>query len=136
VTCTVDYGHDTAAHERYGADAVYAALRARRSGDVVTGPLVVQLGPGRAYLDGRELGFARYDWAVLAYLGERLGDLCTLAEIAADVWGQAYADQWGPIGYQPVRNNVTRIRRALGAASELLENELGRGYRLRDEPPW
>jgi DNA-binding winged helix-turn-helix (wHTH) protein len=135
-TCTDLYGHDPVVHERHGADAVHAALRAQRTGDVVTGPLVVQLGPGRAYLDGRELGFAPYDWQVFAYLAERLGDLCTLGEIVLDVWGQAYYDDWKWKGWQPVRNNIMRIKQALGPAAPLIENEPGRGYRLADAPPW
>lgn len=134
-TCTDLYGHDPSTHEQHAADAVYAELRARRSGDVVTGTLVVQLGPGRAYLDGRELGFAPYDWQVFAHLAERLGDLCTLGEIVLDVWGQAYYENWRVKQWQPVRNNIMRIKQALGPAAPLLENEHGRGYRLADAPP-
>lgn len=134
-TCTDRYGHDPVLHERHGADAVHAELRARRSGDVATGRLLVQLGPARVYVDGLERAFAPYDWEVLAYLAERLGDLCTLGEITAGVWGQAYYENWRPKRWQPVRNNITRIRRALGVASALIENDGLGGYCLRDEPP-
>lgn len=133
-SCTDRFGHDPVLHEQYGADAVYAERRARRSGDIVTGPLLVQLGPARAYLDGVELGLWPNDWEVLVYLAERLGELCTLGEIVAGVWGQAYVDSWQSLNFQPVRNNLMRIRRAFGSASALLENERWRGYRLRDEP--
>jgi DNA-binding winged helix-turn-helix (wHTH) protein len=134
-SCTPAYGHDPLTHEQHGADAVYADLRARRAGDVVTGPLVVQLGPAGVYVDGAEIALAPYDWEVLAYLAEHLGDLCTLGEITASVWGQAYYDNWKWKRWQPVRNNIMRIKQALGPAAPLIENEPGRGYRLADAPP-
>jgi hypothetical protein len=134
-SCTPAYGHDPLTHEQHGADAVYADLRARRAGDVATGRLLVQLGPAGVYVDGAEIALAPYDWEVLAYLAEHLGDLCTLGEITASVWGQAYYDNWKWKRWQPVRNNIMRIKQALGPAAPLIENEPGRGYRLADAPP-
>ena len=134
-TCTVDYGHDPSTHEHHGANAAYAELRARRSGDVVTGPLLVQLGPGRVYVAGREVPLAPLPFAILAHLAERLGDLCELPGVVADVWERAYTTGAPASVSHTLRVYVSRLRASLGQAGALIETETGRGYRLRDEPP-
>lgn len=132
--CTAVYGHDPLAHEMHGADAVYATIRSRRSGDVATGPLLVQLGPSRVYVAQVEVRFPHYEFELLAHLAERLGDVCTTREITAGVWDQTYASAAYRDAAHTTRVYMARIRQKLGQAGRLIETEFARGYRLADEP--
>jgi two-component system phosphate regulon response regulator PhoB len=103
------------------------------SGDVATGPLLIQLGPGRVFVDGVETALSAVEYTLLAYLAVRLGDLCWAADILDATWGRGWAAT-PEYGRQVVRVHVHRLRVKLGAASGLVENEVGRGYRLADAP--
>lgn len=131
--CTSEHGHDAAAHERYGADAVHAAIAARASGDVVTGPLLVQLGPARVFVGAVELAIAAAEYRLLAALADRLGELCPHADLIAAVWGTGWSVAMDDGGHL-LRTYVGRLRGRLGVAASLLETEIGRGYRLADAP--
>jgi len=130
-SCTLAYGHDPATHEQHGADAVYAELRARRSGDVATGRLLVQLGPARVYVDRAEVALSPTEYRILAHLAERLGDVCSVEEVTRDVWGARYVED----GAHLLRVNLARLRADLGHARSLLETARDHGYRLADAPP-
>ena len=130
-TCTQAYGHDAVTHEQYGADAVHAALRDRRSGDVATGRLLVQLGPGCVYVDNAEVALSPTEYRILAHLAERLGDLCSVEEVTRDVWGASYVDDAPHL----LRVNMARIRAHLGRARSLIVTARDRGYPLCDAPP-
>ncbi|GLY19804.1 DNA-binding response regulator [Kineosporia sp. NBRC 101677] len=80
----------------------------------------------------RELPLTRKEFALLRYLMSKPGHLVAAEELLEHVWDEN-ADPFT----QTVRVTVGTLRRKLSSEGEpqLLETVVGRGYRLREEPP-
>jgi DNA-binding winged helix-turn-helix (wHTH) protein len=135
--CTQRYGHHAPTHEAYGRDAVYAEIAVRRTGQVRTGPLLIDFDAGSVSVDAHDVPISATEWGVLAYLASRLGALCGPADIVMAAWDTATAEHWAlPHGrcsdrWSTLRMTVLRLRARLGPAGPLVETVIGRGYRLR-----
>lgn len=134
--------HDPLDHEAYGQGAIGRAYRVLDGATIRTGRLLLDGATGRALVDGRAVGLGPIETRFLFYLAQNLGRLCFQAELLHAVWGPEYATEtparWDPktmLESHLLRVNVSRVRRKLGEAADLLETVTGRGYLLRAEPP-
>lgn len=102
-------------------NALRSGPAARRS----VGPLRLDLRARRAYAHGEPLVLPPKQFAVLAALAERGGDLVTRDELLREVWGSDYR------GYDhAVDQAVHALRQAL-PQPDWIETVRGVGYRLR-----
>jgi DNA-binding response OmpR family regulator len=114
---------------------------------VRTGNLTVELRSRRVWVDGARVAVTGREWAILAYLAERLGCWCPNDDIVSVVWGPEWLFM-PPVGARAQRAgphllhvNLCRLRARLGSASTLITSgvegsESGGGRRLEDVPPW
>ncbi len=98
--------------------------------------LDVNVAAGVVRLDRRRIDLSAKEFALLACLHERRGEVCSKDEIGQSVWPEYDGDVYD---YQ-IENLVHRLRQALEVAPSeprLLVTVRGRGYKLisRDEPP-
>jgi DNA-binding response OmpR family regulator len=131
--CSEQYGHHAETHDRAGREALYAELAARRSGQVRTGLLVVDFDTDRVTIAGAEPPLTPMERDVLGYLAAHLGAPCRHYDLIEAVWDTATAEAWtgGQRPSHTLRVVLSRLRVKLGAAGDLLETVIGRGYRLR-----
>jgi DNA-binding winged helix-turn-helix (wHTH) protein len=113
--------HDPEAHETWGR------LNASPLGGAVvaSGPLVVDRVRRTVHVGQREVDVTPREWAILDYLAEHVGRICTSDEILTAGWGSGWGYAVGML-----RTNMTRLRQKLGPCGALLQNAPGRGYRL------
>ena len=64
----------------------------------------------------------------MEYLGQRMGQAVSIADLLEDVWGQAFDG-----GSNVVDAVVRGLRKKLGSRAVMLETVQGVGYRLRNE---
>lgn len=122
--------HDPDAHETYGR-LVERDAQLRREG-IRTGPLAINLGNGTATVCGAEVRLTPREWALLAYLSERLGQWCPAEEVYAAIWGAE--DAWKNRLHN-ISVIVHRLREKLGAdGAGLIEVYAGKLRLLRREP--
>lgn len=98
--------------------------------------LDVNVAAGVVRLDRRRIDLSAKEFALLACLHERRGEVCSKDEIGRSVWPEYDGDVYD---YQ-IENLVHRLRQALEvdpSEPQLLVTVRGRGYKLisRDEPP-
>jgi hypothetical protein len=116
--------HDAAAHEAYGAE------HANDLRIVSTGPLVVDLGTSRVYVEGAEVRITPREWGILEALARRPGAVVAHADLLSEGWGpESIGDN------HMLRIAVTRLRQRLGSASPLIVNRMNAGYLLEMAPP-
>lgn len=92
------------------------------------GPLLLDLGKRRAFLDGEELVFTPVEFDMLWHLSEHAGYVYAPREISDIIWGSGFWD-----GGQNVQTHMSRLRRKLEKAYEdhcFIEAVWGQGYRF------
>jgi two-component system, OmpR family, KDP operon response regulator KdpE len=96
------------------------------SSELRVGTLLVDLTRRTATRDGINLDLTSHEFALLAYLAQHAGKVCTHEMILRKVWGSGYG-----VERNYVRVYVHRLRRKLGDESgEVLRNHPGVGYEL------
>ncbi len=118
---------------------VRAALRTHARGERPDEP-VLEIGPVRidvarheVRVRGELVHLTPIEHRLLLVLARHAGRVVTHRQLLQEVWGPGAASQ-----NQYLRVHMTHLRRKLErdpARPELLENELGVGYRMRDLPP-
>ena len=96
------------------------------------GPLLLDLERMEARLEGNPLPLTRREFALLAYLAERPGRVCTREELLEAVWGPDYLGT-----PRTVDQHVLQLREKLGEdpkAPRYLLTVFGVGYKLAEEP--
>jgi two-component system phosphate regulon response regulator PhoB len=108
---------------------IKAVLRRSGGGEpgerVVQGPLTLDLGAHRAYVDGAEVELTALEFRLLHQLMSRPGRVQTREQLLADVWGIT-----SPLETRTVDTHVMRLREKLGSGRELVETVRGVGYRM------
>ncbi len=94
--------------------------------DTPVAKLEVDVSAGVIRLNRQPLALAPKEFALLVYLHERVGQICSKDEIGTAVWPEYQED--GVFDYQ-IENLVRRLRSKLGDI-ELLVTVRGRGYKL------
>lgn len=90
------------------------------------GPLCIDFAGHRVTMDGDAVRLTRSEFILLRALVERRGQLCSRAELNA-----ARSGDTNPGTGRGVDMQISRMRRKLGPAGEMIENVRGEGYRLR-----
>ena len=79
-------------------------------------------------MDGTRVGLTKLEFSTMEYLGQRMGQAVSRADLLEDVWGQAFDG-----GSNVVDAVVRGLRKKLGSRAVMLETVQGVGYRLRNE---
>lgn len=93
------------------------------------GALHIDFGGHQVTLDQATIDLSPSEFAILRRLAERVGQLCTRAELHGA--RQSTTTNAG----RSIDMQISRIRRKLGVAGDLIENVRGMGYRLRRVRP-
>lgn len=91
------------------------------------GPIRVDPGAHRAYVEGEEIALTALEFKLLATFMSRVGRLQTRGTLLRDVWGLS-----GELQTRTVGTHVKRLREKLGAGRDLVETVRGSGYRMVD----
>jgi two-component system phosphate regulon response regulator PhoB len=94
------------------------------------GPLKVDRGAHRAWIDGNEVALTALEFKLLVTLWDRRGRVQTRDRLLSDVWG-IDAD----ITSRTVDTHVKRLREKLGPIGDKIETVRGVGYRFSDDAP-
>jgi two-component system, OmpR family, phosphate regulon response regulator PhoB len=89
------------------------------------GPIRVDPGAHRAYVDGQEVALTALEFKLLTTFMSRLGRVQTREALLQDVWGVSRDLQT-----RTVDTHVKRLREKLGSGRDLIETVRGIGYRL------
>ena len=95
------------------------------AGLVQGGKLSIDLGSGRAYVDGRETGFSATEWKLLTFLVRNEGRIMPADLLASKVWGLTFVEP------STIKMCVRRLRMKLGddtRAPRIIRSHRGRGY--------
>ncbi len=103
-----------------------AARPAERPPESV-GPIRVDVGAHRCFVDGAEVTLTPLEFKLLTTLMARLGRVQSRDALLEDVW-----DMSSEIETRTVDTHVKRLREKLGSGRDLLETVRGIGYRLVD----
>lgn len=141
--CGFRTGHDPKAHEDHGRKLAYAEMMDRPTGVVRTGLLAIDLDTERVTVGGRPAVISLTEWKILTYVARRLDRVCPYFDVIESVWDRATAELASrsrggsaKVGAYHVLNiHRCRLRAKLGPAAALVETVIGRGLRLRAEPP-
>ncbi|MGB9112200.1 MAG: response regulator transcription factor [Acidimicrobiales bacterium] len=102
----------------------HAGATREESSEVRVGGLKLDLSRKTATRDDVNLELTSHEFALLAYLAQHVGKVCTHEMILRQVWGAGYGDE-----QNYVRVYVHRLRRKLGDDhGEILRNHPGVGY--------
>jgi DNA-binding response OmpR family regulator len=104
-------------------DADAAPLQVRREELLTVGPIRVDVGQRRSWLDGRLMSLKRREFDLLTYLCRNAGIVLTRSQLLREVW----ADELSPES-RTVDVHVRRLRRHIGARIQTVR---GIGYTLR-----
>lgn len=125
-TCSVVYGHDPLTHEAYGRQSAAVAEVEKPTGQLVTGPLVIDFDTARVRVSGELVALTETEKKILFCLAARADYLVPTSMFTRTIWEQ----DPNPTLRQTLRVQASRLRIKLGAARGLFETEHGRGYRL------
>ena len=93
------------------------------------GPLKVDDGAHRAWIDDKELDLTALEFKLLCTLLERRGRVQSREILLRDVWGYE-----GGLQTRTVDTNMKRLRQKLGAHGEWIRTIRGVGYRFNEAP--
>jgi DNA-binding response OmpR family regulator len=110
-------------------ESIVEADRARAETRLTFGPLVLDPAGYRATLHQRDLDLTRTEFELLHLLMRNPGRVFSRDYLLDTVWGETYI-----AGDRSVDNAILRLRRKLGALSEIIETVWGVGYRLSARP--
>ena len=96
--------------------------------DVVVGPLRVELGARRAFLDGAELALSRKEFDLLAELVRNAGNVVTREDLMRRVWDENWFGSTKTLDV-----HVGWLRRKIGPG--WIETVRGVGFRLEEPAP-
>ena len=89
------------------------------------GPIRVDPGAHRAYVEGEEVPLTALEFKLLTTFMSRLGRVQTREALLQDVWGVS-----SDLQTRTVDTHVKRLREKLGAGRDLIETVRGIGYRM------
>jgi two-component system, OmpR family, phosphate regulon response regulator PhoB len=89
------------------------------------GPIRVDPGAHRAYVDGQEIALTALEFKLLTTFMSRLGRVQTREALLQDVWGVS-----SDLQTRTVDTHVKRLREKLGPGRDLIETVRGIGYRM------
>jgi two-component system phosphate regulon response regulator PhoB len=89
------------------------------------GPIRVDPGAHRAYVDGQEMALTALEFKLLITFMSRLGRVQTRESLLQDVWGMS-----SDLQTRTVDTHVKRLREKLRAGRDLIETVRGIGYRM------
>ena len=95
-------------------------------GTLVAGPVAMDRGAHRAYLQGREMALTATEFRLLETLVERRGRVQSRAQLLQSVW-----DAQPDIKTRTVDMHIQRLRAKLGREADWIETVRGLGYRFR-----
>jgi DNA-binding response OmpR family regulator len=105
---------------------VGALLRRSAGAEILcAGPIVVDPGGRRAFLDGAELALSPLEFALLACLASEPGRVFTKQTLIGACW-----DGRLPAGSRALETQIARLRQKLGSRAPLLLTVWSIGYRL------
>ena len=93
------------------------------------GPLKVDDGAHRAWIDDKELDLTALEFKLLCTLLERRGRVQSREILLRDVWGYE-----GGLQTRTVDTNMKRLRQKLGVHGEWIRTIRGVGYRFNEAP--
>jgi two-component system, OmpR family, phosphate regulon response regulator PhoB len=106
----------------------------RRSGpskdglaQITLGPLKLDVGSHRFYVEGKEVTLTALEFRLLEYLMARVGRVQTRDQLLEEVWGLSSS-----LETRTIDTHVMRLRDKLGPARAFLETVRGVGYRIVD----
>lgn len=134
----LDAGADDYIPKPFGYEELMARVRAvmRRAVKeqtpdtrIMLGELVIDLKARRVFISDEDVHLTRTEFALLAELGQHLGEIVTHEELLARVWGPEYFDasHYLHVYFGRIRNKIGPVN------SEMLETVPGIGYSLH--PP-
>jgi two-component system phosphate regulon response regulator PhoB len=91
------------------------------------GPLRIDLGAHRAFVDGEEVELTALEFRLLTTFLARVGRVQTREQLLQDVW-----EMTGDLQTRTVDTHVKRLREKLGSGRDLIETVRGIGYRMSD----
>ena len=91
------------------------------------GPLSLDVGAHRFYVDGREVQLTALEFRLLEHLMRRLGRVQSREQLLEEVWGLSSS-----LETRTIDTHVMRLRDKLGMARGYLETVRGVGYRIVD----
>jgi two-component system, OmpR family, phosphate regulon response regulator PhoB len=94
------------------------------------GPLKLDVGTHRFYVEGKEVLLTALEFRLLEYMMTRLGRVQTREQLLEEVWGLSSS-----LETRTIDTHVMRLRDKLGAARSYLETVRGVGYRIVDPQP-
>jgi two-component system phosphate regulon response regulator PhoB len=94
------------------------------------GPVVIDVGAHRVYVEGAEVRMSAMELRLLVHLVERRGAACPRSELLQNVWQYR-----GGISSRTVDTHMKRLRDKLRSAAGLLETVRAIGYRLSGTYP-
>jgi DNA-binding response OmpR family regulator len=127
----LDAGADDYVTKPFEIDELLARARAlvRRTagiGSIRCGDLEIDRIARRATLGGTEIVLTNLEFAVVARLAQRAGQVVTRSELLAHVWEGNFEPE-----SNLVEVHVSRLREKLAEHKWMIETVRGRGYRLR-----
>jgi two-component system phosphate regulon response regulator PhoB len=93
------------------------------------GPLTLDVGAHRFYVEGKEVLLTTLEFRLLEYLLARVGRVQTREQLLAEVWGMSSL-----LETRTIDTHVMRLREKLGPARASLETVRGVGYRIVEPP--
>jgi len=94
------------------------------------GPLRVDIEAHCVFVGAHEVHVSATEMRLLAYLIAHRGQVRSLDELLADVWGYKEGTET-----RTIQTHVMRLRNKLGSAGRLIETVRGAGYRLTGSHP-
>jgi two-component system phosphate regulon response regulator PhoB len=102
-------------------------MKAAEAQRLKSGPLELDVGSHRFYVDGGEVELTVLEFKLLHQLMSQPGRVQTRERLLSDVWGVT-----SPMETRTVDTHVMRLREKLGSGRDRVETVRGVGYRLQD----